>query len=965
VASEPLPSPYKFLDSYGLEDDEIFFGRDRETRILLSDIVVARLVVLFAKTGTGKTSLINAGVRPLLEERGYATFVVRVGDDPVESTRAELERHVALGALPDDSLASLLTKLATRLGQSVVVFFDQFEEFFLQTSRNDPDGAQKFIASVADLYEDEHARVHVVFSMREEFFVEMDAFRNDIPTIFHNDSNLRLRWFDLAQAREAITKPAAARGVEIDADLVDHLIADLSHDGEADLSHDGKVEPAQLQIVCDTLWRSWVSGRAGRNGSRRRIDEEDYLALAPDSEPDVAQYVWSRRLQQTFELIQTREELDLLQRLLPLLRTERNTKQPRDIESLVDVLGVGSTDLYGLLHWLEEAHLIRTNRLANTFLVELSHDYLAERLDAIRNAIAAIWPRRILRKGLIRGKLDRAEVDLILQLELALDASEAELVLRSALTTNGDAVRALDLARATKADLSTIVVDVVEGSNTPAAVAAVRALGTPGRNEWLDVLGSALHRGSSDVALAAADALADVGTPEAVAVLVDVIESANTTAAIAAVRALGTSGRNEWLDVLDNALRRGSSEVALAAADALADVGTRDAVALLSAALDDPTSFEHASVALERIVRNHADDPVGAAANESLREHSRAIEDRSVVRPSRDPKPRRDAPRVGSAPVGDRHYSLVAELLAQGEAIPFLGAGTNLCDRPDKSPWEVGRFLPSGQELAHMLAERSRYPDDFDYNLLLVAQYVAAILGEGQLYRYLHAVYDADYPPTSVHRLLARLPGLLRERSRPQLVVLTTNYDDLVERALAEAGEPFDVVWYEAKRGPVEGYFLHRPPDGDVVTIDRPNQYTGLALAERPVILKLLGSIDRTEPRRDSYVVTEDSHIDYLAGRDVGAQIPFALLERMANSHFLFLGYSMRDWNLRMIPNRIWGSQQLDLKSWAVHREPAMPWEREIEEALWRDRGDVDLLYAELRDYVERLASELETETGG
>ena len=64
-------------------------------------------------------------------------------------------------------------------------------------------------------------------------------------------------------------------------------------------------------------------------------------------------------------------------------------------------------------------------------------------------------------------------------------------------------------------------------------------------------------------------------------------------------------------------------------------------------------------------------------------------------------------------------------------------------------------------------------------------------------------------------------------------LVLTTNYDDLVERALAEAGEPFDVVWYEAKRGPQQGRFVHRTPSGDVIPIERPNKYTGLALAER------------------------------------------------------------------------------------------------------------------------------------
>ena len=307
----------------------------------------------------------------------------------------------------------------------------------------------------------------------------------------------------------------------------------------------------------------------------------------------------------------------------------------------------------------------------------------------------------------------------------------------------------------------------------------------------------------------------------------------------------------------------------------------------------------------------------------------------------------------------DRHFSLVAELLADGEVIPFLGAGANLCDRPDATAWAQGRYLPSGQELADTLAERSRYPSPGDSDLLRVSQYVDAILGEGRLYTYLHAVFDGDYPPGSLHRLLARLPRLLRQRGRRQLIVLTTNYDDLVERAFGEAGESFDVVWYEAKRGPQQGLFMHRRPDGSVEAIERPNKYTGLAPAERPVVLKLHGAIDRDDSKRDSYVVTEDSYIDYLAGRDVGEQIPFSLRERMADSHFLFLGYSMRDWNLRVILNRMWGAQQLDLKSWAVQREPADPGASEIEEALWRDRGNVELLWVMLKDYVERLDAEL------
>jgi SIR2-like domain len=314
---------------------------------------------------------------------------------------------------------------------------------------------------------------------------------------------------------------------------------------------------------------------------------------------------------------------------------------------------------------------------------------------------------------------------------------------------------------------------------------------------------------------------------------------------------------------------------------------------------------------------------------------------------------------VSSLAPDENHYWLVAGLIADGEVIPFLGAGANLCDRPADTPWELGRYLPNGAELAHALAERSRYPLPDDADLLRVSQYVDAVLGEKQLYRYLRAVLDADYPPTSLHRLLAGLPPLLRERGSPQQLILTTNYDDALETAFADRGEEYDLVWYEAKKGSHLGKFIHRPPGGEATSIDRPNEYADLSLADRTVIMKLHGAFDRGDAKLDSYVITEDHYIDYLSTGDIAVQIPITLRERMADSHFLFLGYSMRDWNLRVILNRIWGSQQLDLKSWAVQREPGSPGLSKIEQVLWQDRGDVDLVYASLKEYVAGLAAQL------
>jgi hypothetical protein len=83
------------------------------------------------------------------------------------------------------------------------------------------------------------------------------------------------------------------------------------------------------------------------------------------------------------------------------------------------------------------------------------------------------------------------------------------------------------------------------------------------------------------------------------------------------------------------------------------------------------------------------------------------------------------------------------------------------------------------------------------------------------------------------------------------------------------------------------------------------------------------------------------------------------LRAQMAESHFLFLGYSLRDWNLRVILNRLWGEQPLDDKSWAVQREPDDARLRKVEEKLWTDRGDVEVHYILLEEYVAKLEEQI------
>jgi hypothetical protein len=319
------------------------------------------------------------------------------------------------------------------------------------------------------------------------------------------------------------------------------------------------------------------------------------------------------------------------------------------------------------------------------------------------------------------------------------------------------------------------------------------------------------------------------------------------------------------------------------------------------------------------------------------------------------------------------HFRQVAMKIAEGAVTPFLGAGVNLCDRDPKDPWEVGKQLPSGVDLAGHLVTHSAYPGT-DRDLLRVSQYFAACLGEADLYERLRALFNTKYPPSSVHRFLATLPARIRElresqeRKVPYQLILTTNYDLALETAFDDEGEEYDVVWYEAKHSEdvPRGKFWHRPPGEGVEPqlIMDPSDHKGLSLEERTIILKLHGAVDPDEESRDSFVITEDDYIAYLTGGDISAAIPVKLKARMEQTHFLFLGYSMSDWNLRVILNRIWGARKLGRTSWAVQLRPEDDARAHIEEQLWQKRGEkVVPLYAPLKGYIEELEEALSATT--
>jgi hypothetical protein len=233
--------------------------------------------------------------------------------------------------------------------------------------------------------------------------------------------------------------------------------------------------------------------------------------------------------------------------------------------------------------------------------------------------------------------------------------------------------------------------------------------------------------------------------------------------------------------------------------------------------------------------------------------------------------------------------------------------------------------------------------------------------GPGALYRALKRALPSHQRPGSVHSFLAEFPAVTNElgfNDRCQLVV-TTNYDDALEQAFEEAEEPYDLAVYIAS-GRDKGRFVHVPCDGEPEVIADANGYGGFPIdafgcLERTVIMKIHGGVDGSRGPyswQNNYVITEDDYIDYMSVGDIETIVPQQLLAKLRESHFLFLGHAMRNWNLRVFLIRIFGEQQRNT-SWAIQRDPDR-----LDDRFWQRIG-IDLAAISLDDYVEELGKHL------
>ena len=364
-----LKSPYRGLAAF--DDSELdalyFFGRERDSEIVVANLIASRLTVLYGPSGVGKSSLLLASVARALRRLPERPIVLVFSSwsEPPEQALAEALAEAA--GIEPGSLVDVATRAQAE--RDVYLVLDQAEEYF--TYHDADDGFDAALAALVD----RPLRVNLLLSLREDTLARLDRLKGAIPNLFGNV--LRLDRLDRTAGRAAIVKPLERWGelegepVTIDDGLVDAVLDGVG-EGQIELGPAGHgapggngrgpgVEAPYLQLVMQRLWD--VERSAGSTTLRAET-----LAELGGAGQIVADH-----LERAIEAL-TPAQRDIASRLFEHLVTPSGTKIAHETSDLAQFAHCSEDEVRDVVSVLSDHRILRTDEAGRW---EIFHDVLA------------------------------------------------------------------------------------------------------------------------------------------------------------------------------------------------------------------------------------------------------------------------------------------------------------------------------------------------------------------------------------------------------------------------------------------------------------------------------------------------------------------------------------------------------------------------------------------------------------
>ncbi|NJM46862.1 MAG: hypothetical protein HC860_12490, partial [Alkalinema sp. RU_4_3] len=357
-------NPYQGLRSFTKETRQFFFGRDREIQVLVQKVQDCGLVPVIGASGSGKSSVVRAGLMPRLEELGWRVLPVMLpGTDPI----------AALG----NSIATLDDS-----AENTLLVVDQFEEVF--TLCRDRSEQTKFIQALMDL------KIRVVVTMRADF-VEACLADVGLTRAIERDA-VYLGSLVGENLELAIEQPAMTQGVKIQPKLLAQILQDVAAEENC---------LPLLEFVLSELWErgsrnrplapnsggtepnsEFKAPRIGGLGASQNSDDRRELTLADYRQLGGVTGALNAHAEGIYKQLAQQKREHWVQRvMLKLVRTGEGTKDTRQRQRKVDLLGMAKDDgereaIESVITALVDGRLLVSDRVDGQDVIDLSHEAL-------------------------------------------------------------------------------------------------------------------------------------------------------------------------------------------------------------------------------------------------------------------------------------------------------------------------------------------------------------------------------------------------------------------------------------------------------------------------------------------------------------------------------------------------------------------------------------------------------------
>ena len=385
VAQRPLvtASPYRGLDRFEDRDKDLFFGRDQLIARLLTQLNNTNLIFVLGASGSGKSSVVRAGLLPklcgLLGAR-FRYFTLVPDTNPFDSLRSSFRSDFSESQTRDLADAqrgtpSRLIRALQREGDQWLIFIDQFEEIFTVSEER---LRQDFIAALLEIARDTAVSTKLVLTMRADFLDRLSPFPEFAKLIEKNINLVTDMHAD--ELRLAIEQPAARHGLVFEQGLVEEIIKDVQ--GQA----------GSLPLLQYTLDLVWEEERRTGGLDDRHLNSSTYRELggvrgalqkrADEIYASFGDTVDSKDVSEKQEIVRR-----IFLRLVDIVGTSSGDAVWRPVRRRTPMAIFDTDQEQKVLRELINQKLVVSNRESAESTVEVAHEALFASWERLRNWI--------------------------------------------------------------------------------------------------------------------------------------------------------------------------------------------------------------------------------------------------------------------------------------------------------------------------------------------------------------------------------------------------------------------------------------------------------------------------------------------------------------------------------------------------------------------------------------------------